>query len=145
MAAKTGVQNSGSMEAITNVIVSSPAVGDRLTWNAASGGLPGYWANAQPAVSPGAGTATAVSGAATLNASSGVVTSESLSTATTYALTLTNSAIKATSVVLAQATENTSPAAVTLKSTVVTAGQVVLSFTMSSYSGTLGISFAVFN
>lgn len=49
----------------------------------------------------GGGTATATAGAATLNALSGKVTSESLTTAAgaTYTLTLTNSMVAATDVV----------------------------------------------
>jgi len=51
------------------------------------------------------GTATATSGAATLNEQSGKVTSESLTTAAgaTYTLTLTNSKVAATSLVFANA------------------------------------------
>lgn len=57
-----------------------------------------------------AGTATASSGAATMNAGRGIVTSEALTTAAgaTYTLTLTDSAIAATSVIHANVGYGTS-------------------------------------
>jgi actin-like ATPase involved in cell morphogenesis len=56
------------------------------------------------------GTATAAAGAATLNAESGVVTSEALTTAAaaSYTLTITNSKIKAGDIVLASVAFGTS-------------------------------------
>lgn len=55
------------------------------------------------AISGGTKTATAVSGAVTLNKASGIITTESLSTAAgaTYTLTLTDSSIDATDIVFA--------------------------------------------
>jgi len=50
-------------------------------------------------ISVGTGTATATAGAATLNKTSGIITSEGLTGATTYSLTLTNSFIQSTSVI----------------------------------------------
>lgn len=54
-------------------------------------------------IRPQGGTATAASGAATLNKRSGTITSEALTTAAgaTYTLTLTNLTVSASSVVLA--------------------------------------------
>jgi actin-like ATPase involved in cell morphogenesis len=56
------------------------------------------------------GTATATAGAATLNAESGVVTSEAITTAAaaSYTLTITNSKIKATDMVFASVAYGTS-------------------------------------
>lgn len=56
------------------------------------------------------GTATAAAGAATLNAFSGKVTSESITTAAaaSYTLTITNSKIKATDIVFASVAYGTS-------------------------------------
>ena len=62
------------------------------------------------ALDSGTKTATATSGAATLNKSAGVITSEALSTAaaSTYTLTLTNSTIAATDQVFASVSTGTS-------------------------------------
>jgi hypothetical protein len=61
-------------------------------------------------VDTGTKTATATTGAATLNKASGVITSEALTTAAgaTYTLTITNSAIAATSHVVASVAYGTS-------------------------------------
>lgn len=89
-------------------------------------------------------TATAVSGAATLNASSGIITSEGLTGATSYTLTLTNSLITAGSVVVITPT-NSAGAAVSLLSMTPSAGQVVVAVSMSSLTGTVKFPFQVVN
>lgn len=97
-------------------------------------------------------TASATSGAATLNAGVGSVTSESITTAaaSTYTLTLKNSKITAKSVVLASAQLGSATTGVPLVETVTaTAGQVVIVILNNSgsaaFNGTIEINFAVFN
>jgi hypothetical protein len=99
------------------------------------------------------GTATAASGAATLNKATGVITSESLTTAdadTPYTLTLTNSKIKATSVVLASvglgsATTGTPQ----IVSVTPAAGSVVILVwnvsASAAFNGTIKVAFTVLN
>ena len=74
-----------------------------LTWNNTTKSLA---LGTGATIAPDGGTASATAGAATLNHQTGVITSESLTTAagSTYTLTLTNSKIAAGSVVMAQAT-----------------------------------------
>lgn len=98
----------------------------------------------------GTKTATATAGAATLNKMSGVITSESLSTAagSTYTLTLTNSDIAATDMVFASVAMGTSttgmPAITTVKPG---AGSVVIVVqniaSAAALNGTIKIAFAV--
>lgn len=94
--------------------------------------------------SSGSGTATAVAGAATLNKQNGTITSEALTGATTYTLTLTNSVILSTSTVLVNLT-NSANLAVAPTGKTVTAGQVVVAASMAALTGTVIIDFAVFN
>ena len=98
------------------------------------------------------GTATASSGAATLNGQMGTVTTESLTTAAgaEYTLTLTNSSIKATSIVLASAGLGTATAGVPgIGGVTVSAGQAVITVTnlaaAAAFDGTLKINFLVLN
>jgi len=102
-------------------------------------------------VDTGTKTATAVSGAATLNKMSGIVTSESLTTAAgaTYTLTLTNSDIAAADIVMADvclgsATTGT-PSITTVKPG---AGSVVILVqnlhASAALNGTILISFVTF-
>lgn len=102
-------------------------------------------ASGAAAVGGGTGTISATGGAATLNKPAGAVTSESLTTATTYTLTLTNSFIKTTSVVLVNVIESTGAANPVLVSVTPGAGSVAIHVTMASFSGTLLFNFAVFN
>lgn len=92
----------------------------------------------------GHGSTTAVAGAATLNQGSGIVTSEALTAATTYTLTLTNSLILSTSTVLVNAT-NSAGLPVTLTSTTEANGSVTIVIGMAALTGTAKIRFAVFN
>lgn len=92
----------------------------------------------------GTGTATAVAGAATLNTASGIVTSEALVAATTYTLTLTNSKVKTTSVVIVNQT-NSAALPVTLTSVTPGSGSVVIVIGMAALTGTAKIAFVVFN
>lgn len=98
----------------------------------------------------GTKTATATAGAATLNKMSGVITSESLSTAagSTYTLTLTNSDIAATDMVFASVAMGTAttgmPAVTTVKpggGSVVIVVQNIAS--AAALNGTIKITFAV--
>jgi hypothetical protein len=96
----------------------------------------------------GSGTVTATgsgtTGAATLNQGSGVVTSQALTAATTYALTLTNSRILATSTILL--TLSNSAGLVTWPVTIVcSAGSAVITMGMAALTGTVVIAFAVVN
>jgi hypothetical protein len=92
----------------------------------------------------GTGTTTAVAGAATLNKNGGVVTSEGLTAATTYTLTLTNSNILSGSVVLVNATDSAG-VGVILSRVTVSAGSVAIVVTMAALTGTVMIAFAVHN
>lgn len=96
------------------------------------------------------GTATAASGAATLNSFSGVVTSEALSTAAAglYVLTLTNSKIEAGSVVLVSVALGTStngvPGVLSVKPSAGSVQIVVQNFhTSNAFNGTIKVSFLV--
>ena len=100
-------------------------------------------------VTPGSATSTA--SAATINAQSGVITTEALTTAAgaTYTMTLTNSLVNTSSVVLAVAGNGTntlcglSPLTVTPS-----AGSVKMIFQnvgLSALNGTMKIFFTVFN
>ena len=88
--------------------------------------------------------ATAAVGAATLNTNAGVITSESLTGATSYSLTLSNSRVLSTSVVLVNVVDSAG-AAVSLTSLAITNGQVVAGVSMVALTGTLKFYFAVFN
>lgn len=119
---------------------------------AISGALSGAVIASTLAVDSGTKTATATAGAATLNKSSGKITSESLTTAQNalYTLTLTNSAIAAADVVLVSVAngDNTQGTTVVTKVTPA-AGSVVIIIankhaTAESLNGTLVISFVVF-
>lgn len=95
-------------------------------------------------------TATASSGAATLNANSGVVTSEALSTAAaaTYTLTLTDSSVAAADVVLVSMGNGTNSAGAPVIQTVTpAAGSVVVVVknvhASAALNGTLTFGFVV--
>lgn len=99
-----------------------------------------------------AGTATATAGAATLNAGRGVVTSEALTTAAAavYTLTLTNSSITASSIVLVSVGNGTNTTVgPTLSGVTPAAGSAVISIrnthAASALNGTLKVSFIVIN
>lgn len=97
------------------------------------------------------GTATATAGAATLNATTGVVTSEALTTAqdASYTLTLTNSYVDANSVVLASVAngDNTQGTTVVTKVTPGSGSVVIIVTNMhataQALNGTLKIAFAI--
>lgn len=92
----------------------------------------------------GHGAVTAVAGAATLNTSSGVVTSEALVAQTSYTLTLTNSVVASTSTVLIAAAN--SAGLVTWPVTVVpSSGSVAITVGMATLTGTVLIWFIVVN
>lgn len=97
----------------------------------------------------GTKTVSAAGGAATLNKSAGVVTSEALTTAAgaTYTLTLTNSAIAAADQVLVSVNANGSTGAPTVTSVVPAAGSVVINIqnihASVAFNGAIKIMFAV--
>lgn len=97
------------------------------------------------------GTATATTGAATLNASVGKITSEALTTAAgaTYTLTITNSKIAAADIVVASVAYGTSTTGTpTVVRVTPAAGSVVIILQNvhadAAVNGTLKISFATF-
>lgn len=96
-------------------------------------------------------TATATAGAATLNTGLGVITTESLTTAgaAEYTLTLSNTKIKADSVVFATVGKGTSAAgSPAIGECTVSANQVIITVTnlsSNAFDGTLKIGFIVFN
>jgi hypothetical protein len=98
----------------------------------------------------GGGTATATSGAATLNALQGIITTEALTTAAgaEYTLTLTNSQIGANDFVLATADAATSAGTPGIGGCTVTAGQVVITVTnlhaANAFNAAIKIGFRVF-
>lgn len=92
----------------------------------------------------GHGAATAVAGAATLNQSSGVITSEALVAATSYTLTLTNSVVASTSTVVVTP-YNSAGLAVFLVSITPGSGSVVVVVGMAALTGTVAIPFVVVN
>ncbi len=92
------------------VYTSKAAVDSGTIDNAVIGGTTPASVTAYPLkIDSGTKTATATTGAATLNKQSGVITSESLTTAAggTYSLTITNSAIAATDMVFASVSYGT--------------------------------------
>jgi hypothetical protein len=87
---------------------------------------------------------TAVSGGATLNATAGLVTSESLAGASTYTLTLINSSVVSTSVLLV--TLYTGSTVVNLTNIAPSNGSVTITLGFaSSFTGTVKIAFVVSN
>jgi len=99
-----------------------------------------------------AGTASAVAGAATVSKQAGVVTSEALTTAAgaTYTLTLTNTLVAATSIVLASVSDGTnSQGTLTVGKITPGAGSVTIgvrnAHATEALNGTIKIAFAVFN
>lgn len=96
----TAAPTDGTFVAGDRVINTSMASGSAYEWVCITGGTPGTWKGIYPPQD--AGTATASSGAATLSKMTGVVTTESLTTAAagSYTLTLTNTLVAATSVIM---------------------------------------------
>lgn len=99
----------------------------------------------------GAGTGTAASGAVTLNANEGVVTSESLSTAagSTYTLTITNSDVTASSICFASVFLGSSTTGMPVVTTVTPAAgslTVVVQniHASAALNGTIKVAFKVF-
>jgi hypothetical protein len=97
----------------------------------------------------GTKTATATAGAATLNKSSGIVTSEALTTAagSTYTLTLTNSAVAAGDIIMATIDSNGTagiPHLTSVKSTANTITFIVTNIDGSAaFNAAIKIAFAV--
>lgn len=95
------------------------------------------------------GTATATSGAATLNDLVGTITSEALTTAAAaeYTLTLTNSKIAAGDIVFAAADANGSAGTPGIGGCTVSAGQVIITVTnlhaSAAFNGAIKINFMV--
>jgi hypothetical protein len=92
----------------------------------------------------GSGTTVAVAGAATLNKQNGTVTSEALTGATSYSLTLTNSLILSTSTIMVNATDSAG-VGVSLVSVTPSNGSAVIDVAMVALTGTVKIAFAVMN
>lgn len=104
----------------------------------------------QLSLGKGTKTASATSGAATLNQPSGIITTESLTTAAAaeYTLTLTNSKIAATDIVLAAVGNGSSTTGTPgIGSATVSDGQVIITVSndaaSAAFNGTLKISFVV--
>lgn len=96
-------------------------------------------------------TATATAGAATLNTPSGTVTSESITTAAAanYTLTITNSAIAATDIVMASVANGTNSAGTPILVTVTpAAGSLVIvvknDHASAAFNGTIKVSYVAF-
>lgn len=104
----------------------------------------------QLSLGEGTKTASATSGAATLNQPSGIITTESLTTAAAaeYTLTLTNNKIAATDIVLAAVGNGSSTTGTPgIGSATVSDSQVVITVSndaaSAAFNGTLKISFVV--
>jgi len=100
----------------------------------------------------GAGSATSTAGAATINKSAGQITTEALTTAAgaSYTMTLTNSLIAATSIVLATVGKGTATTGEPVVQFVTpAAGSAVILVrnvaASAALDGTITINFAVFN
>lgn len=98
------------------------------------------------------GTGTAASGAVTFNGQAGIITTESLTTAAAgeYTLTITNSSIKAGSMVLSSAGLGSGTGGTPgIGGVTVAAGSVVITVTnlhaSAAFDGTLIVSFLVLN
>lgn len=98
------------------------------------------------------GTATSTAGAATINAQTGVITTEALTTAAgaTYTMTLTNSYIKAGSVVMVSVGKGTDTAGMpTVCFVTVSASTATIIIqnvhAANALNGTLSIAFSVMN
>jgi len=114
--------------------------------NAGVTGPTGHTGAAGPTGTAGHGAQTAVAGAATLNQGSGVITSEGLTAATTYTLTLTNSFVASTSTVLVTVWSSAGISIpVNIGSITPGSGSVIIVVGMAALTGTLNIAFAVFN
>lgn len=103
-------------------------------------------------IRPDRGAATATTGAATLSKQAGVITSEALTTAAgaAYTLTLTNTQVAATSIVLASVQKGTATEGTPVVETITpAAGSVVIvirnNHATQALNGTIKISFVVFN
>ena len=103
-------------------------------------------------IDTGTKTATATAGAATLNKTSGKITSESLTTAAAaaYTLTLTNSTIAATDIVFASVANGTNSAGIPIVGRVTLgSGSVTIlvenQHASAAFNGTIVISFMVVN
>ena len=90
------------------------------------------------------GAVTAVAGAALLNTVSGTVTSEALTSATTYTLTLSDNLINSTSKILVNATDSAGQP-VTLTSITPGSGTASIVVGMPALTGTVLITFAIQN
>ena len=126
----------------------SPSTGD---FTVVGGNTPANTTVSQLHVDTGTKTATATSGAATLNKMSGIITSESLTTAAgaTYTLTLTNSNITASDIVMADVYFGSSTTGMPGITTITPgSGSVVVIVqnfhTSAALNGTIKISFVVF-
>lgn len=103
----------------------------------------------QQSLGQGVKTATATSGAATLNQPSGVVTSEALSTAATavYTLTLTNNQILATDIIQATCANGTNTGGAPVVSTANAAnGSIVFKVVnagASALNGTITVQYVI--
>ena len=98
-----------------------------------------------PVIPGGTDTATAVAGAATINETAGVVTSEALVAQTAYTLTLTNSRIAATSTVIITVWLDDAAIAATVRTITLGAGSATIVVGFASHTGVVKIAFAVFN
>lgn len=92
----------------------------------------------------GTGTATATAGAVTLNQVAGIVTSEALVAAVTYTLTLTNSFVSASSVVMVIPIAS-SGIAMPITSVTAGSGSVAVVVTSAALTGTIKFMFQVCN
>lgn len=90
------------------------------------------------------GSATAIAGAASINARAGYITSEPLTAATSYTLTVTNTFVDTNSIVLVNQTDSAG-VGVILVSVTPNLGNFVVVVSMAALTGTVKIGFIVIN
>jgi hypothetical protein len=134
----------------TNGVVTGTNTGITSLPNLATVVLSGLATEQSIKLDTGTKTATASSGAATLNKSSGIITSEALSTAAagTYTLTLTNSSIAAGDIAMVSVDANGSTGTPEVTSVKTTASTLTVIITnvhdTAAFNAAIKIAFAIF-
>lgn len=148
-AASGALSGSETMPADTNLANGVQPQTELISPNQLKGYVFGNVGDTSTGTASATGTTTAT---ATLNAGRGVITSAALTTAAggTYVLTLTNSAVAATSIVLASVGDGTATAGMPVVATVTPgAGSVVITVqnihASAALNGTIKISYVVVN
>lgn len=150
IALATGPQQAALAAELQAILDANPADGQFTTIEVSGLSTLGPVIAEELEIDTGTKTAAASAGAATLSKSSGVITSEALTTAAgaSYALTLTNTKIAAADLVFASVQYGTSTTGIPVVSTITPgAGSVVIKIEnndlAAAFNGTIKISFFV--